>query len=83
MSRDNPDGDFIGMCVYGDSDPPTFASFDGQFEGLAIRPEDRSLRVIAFHAGYNSLTCNYEARFDDIRPHEAHVEKLYEDNVPE
>ena len=38
--------DLIGMCVYGDSDPPTIESFDGQFEGLAPRPEDRYLRVI-------------------------------------
>ena len=46
MSHDNFDDDLIGMCVYGDSDPPTLESFDGQFEGLAPRPENRNLRVV-------------------------------------
>ena len=47
MSHDNVDDDRIGLCVYGDSDPPTLESFDGQFEGLAPRPENRNLRAVA------------------------------------
>ena len=44
MTKENRDEDRIGMCVYGDSNPPTLVSFDGQFEGLAPRPEERNLR---------------------------------------
>ena len=46
MDYNNFNDNLIGMCVYGDSDPPTFESFDGQFEGLAPRPQNRNLRVM-------------------------------------
>ena len=58
----------IGMCVFGDdNDSPTLESFDGQFEGLAPRPEPHNLRAMS--VGHGLLVCNYEAKFNDIRPH--------------
>ena len=69
LTYENRDDDRIGMCVYGDSNPPTLVSFDGQFEGLAPRPEERNLR--SYDVQNTELFCNYEARFDDIDGHEA------------
>ena len=74
----------IGMCVYGDSVPPTLESFDGQFEGLAPKPEELNLGAIAFYDTNSNykLICNYEAKFDDIHPYKTKVEELDEDIIP-
>ena len=57
----------IGMCVYGDSDPPSLVSFDGQFEGLA--PRTKEIEPTKFFSKDKKLICNYEAMFDDIHYH--------------
>ena len=58
------DDDMTGWCIYGDTEPPTLDSFDGEFEGLLPRPGQIQLKMYA-HGSLN-LKCNYGLMFDDI-----------------
>ena len=68
--------DFIGMCVYGDTDEPAMISFDGEFEGLSHRKDDRLVNQY-LHPEIN-IKCNYEQNFDDRPRIEAAVDFVLE-----